>query len=166
MTLVHSISEASRRLGCVVRSMTLDVVLRWVVALVVLMAVASKCLSPGAITAVATYLLGREADHGLIAASLSALVMMESALALALVTGTYPRVTGIVAACFFGVLTLVLVRLSIDPTAPHCACMGAVHGGMLGESPGQSTIGGFVRNAGLIVASLMIARGARERARA
>lgn len=165
MTLAHSISDLQRRLSSLLQAMSLGLLLRWVVSLVLLMAVASKCVSPGAITAVASYLLGGDAGHRLVVGAVAALVTIESALALALITGVHPRMTGIVAASFFACLTLVLIRLSVDAAAPHCACMGAVHGGLLGESPGQSFAAGLIRNVGLIMASVMIARGGREGAR-
>lgn len=162
MISAHSISSAGVRLRVCVSSVSLEVMLRWVVALVLILAVVSKCVSPNAITAVVVHLLGRGVSGDLVTAAVSALVMVEAALAFALLTGAWPRVTGIVAACFFGGLTLVLIRLSVDPTAPHCACMGSVHGGLLGESPTQSTVAGLIRNVGLIAASVMIARGARQ----
>lgn len=163
MTSAHLTSNSRPHGRTLLGALSLDLVLRWVIALILLAAVVSKCLAPDAIAGVTAYLLHTSITSPVVPLAITVLVMIESALAAALLTGTRLVVTGTIAACFFAALTVALLVLGADPAAPQCACMGSLHGGLLGESASHSVRAGLLRNAGLIVASVMIARAAATR---
>lgn len=163
MTSAHLTSDLYRPVRPAFVMMSLEGVLRWVVALVLIAAVVSKCLAPGAIASVAAYLLHTSPAAPVVSAAVILLVMLESAIAAALITRTRLIVTGGAAACFFVALSVALLMLGADPAAPRCACMGSLHAGLLGESTDHAVWAGLLRNAGLIAACVMIARGTRSR---
>lgn len=162
MISAHLTSEMPVRARSLPRDVSLVAVLRWVVAIILVTAVVSKCMDPGSIAGVTAYLLHTTVTSPIVPLAITLLVVIESALAAALLTGTRLVVTGGIAAIFFLLLTVVLVVLGLDPSAPRCACMGSLHGGLLGESASRSVQGGIMRNLGLIAACVLIARAARS----
>lgn len=109
----------------------------------------TKMTTPDSITPVLHYLFPGApptADRYLLMAS--ALAGLEAAIALSFIVFRRRKVVLIGIASVLISFTLVLILLMRDPVAPPCGCLGAPRSLV---APGQDTLGGIIRNFGLLL---------------
>jgi len=130
----------------------LDAALAGAVGVVFIAAAISKAAQPAPMRMSLVWLgddLGVSIAGWLAFGLIAALVALEIALGALLLSGWRRR---LVAGAALGVLvafSAVLVRMTLDPAAPSCGCLGALE---LAESAQQANLLGLARNAGLLLA--------------
>jgi len=134
----------------------LDVALAWLVGGVFLAAAISKAAHPAPMRMSLVWLaddLGVSITGWPAFGSIAGLAFFEIVLGALLLCGWRRR---LVAGAALGVLvafSAVLVRMTLDPAAPSCGCLGALE---LVESAQQANLLGLARNAGLLFACAAI----------
>jgi hypothetical protein len=141
-------------------------VVRILLALVLAYAAISKAFEPASLYAPMNAALGASFDEKSLFAGVTALVILELAVAAMLFAWSRPRTASLLAVGLLVFLTIMTLRLAIDPTAPPCGCFGAGAKRVLPADAQASNRLALARNALLLGAAGWLGWGSLRRRQA